>query len=90
MSLYVTDECICCSACEPECPWEAIFPEDDVPAAFAADVELNAITAARPREFVEATARQSRKPSPEEVTENKRRWHESLRSARPAKDAGGC
>jgi ferredoxin len=72
------DACIGCGACEPECPWEAIFPEDDVPAAFAEDVELNAITAARSSEFVEGTIRQSRKPSAEEVTENKRRWHESI------------
>ena len=26
------DECIDCGACEPECPVEAIFAEDDVPA----------------------------------------------------------
>ena len=25
------DECIDCGACEPECPVEAIFPEEDVP-----------------------------------------------------------
>ena len=30
--LYIhPDECIECGACEPECPVEAIFPEDDVP-----------------------------------------------------------
>ena len=28
------DECIDCGACEPECPVEAIFPEDGVPAAW--------------------------------------------------------
>ena len=26
------DECIDCTLCEPECPAEAIFPEDDLPA----------------------------------------------------------
>ena len=25
------DTCIDCGACVPECPFEAIFPEDDVP-----------------------------------------------------------
>lgn len=25
------DECIDCTACQPECPVEAIFPEEDVP-----------------------------------------------------------
>jgi Fe-S-cluster-containing hydrogenase component 2 len=29
MALYVTDECICCSACEPECPTGAISMRDD-------------------------------------------------------------
>ena len=41
------DACIDCGACEPECPWEAICEEGDVPAAFDDDVALNAITAAR-------------------------------------------
>ncbi len=26
--------CIDCGACSPECPYEAIFPEDEVPEAF--------------------------------------------------------
>lgn len=31
--LYINpDECIDCGACEPECPVDAIFPEEDVPA----------------------------------------------------------
>jgi ferredoxin len=70
------DACIGCGACEPECPWEAIFPEDDVPAAFAEDLALNAITAARPTEFVEGTLRQNPKPTADEVAANKRRWLE--------------
>jgi ferredoxin len=28
------DTCIDCGACVPECPFEAIFPEDEVPSAF--------------------------------------------------------
>ncbi len=30
--LYIhPEECIDCGACEPECPVEAIYPEDEVP-----------------------------------------------------------
>lgn len=30
--LYIhPDECIDCGACEPECPVNAIYPEEDVP-----------------------------------------------------------
>jgi NAD-dependent dihydropyrimidine dehydrogenase PreA subunit len=32
LQLYIDpNECICCSACEPVCPVEAIFDEDDLP-----------------------------------------------------------
>jgi NAD-dependent dihydropyrimidine dehydrogenase PreA subunit len=30
------DTCIDCGACVPECPWDAIFPEDEVPANYRA------------------------------------------------------
>jgi ferredoxin len=30
------DTCIDCGACIPECPWLAIFPEDEVPSAYKA------------------------------------------------------
>jgi ferredoxin len=30
------DTCIDCGACIPECPFEAIFPEDEVPTAYTA------------------------------------------------------
>ncbi|KRG65111.1 ferredoxin [Stenotrophomonas humi] len=36
------DECIDCTLCEPECPVNAIFPEDDVPAGQEKFVALNA------------------------------------------------
>jgi ferredoxin len=36
------DTCIDCGACVPVCPPVAIFPEDDVPAEYAADTEVNA------------------------------------------------
>jgi len=41
--LYINpDECIDCEACVPECPVEAIFHEDDVPADWKGFIELNA------------------------------------------------
>ncbi|HEB98941.1 MAG TPA: ferredoxin family protein [Thiotrichales bacterium] len=36
------DECIDCTLCEPECPAEAIFAEDDLPADQENFLELNA------------------------------------------------
>lgn len=36
------DECIDCTLCVAECPAEAIFAEDDVPADQQAYIELNA------------------------------------------------
>lgn len=36
------DECIDCTLCEPECPAEAIFSEDDVPEDQVKFIELNA------------------------------------------------
>ena len=36
------DECIDCTLCEPECPINAILPEDDVPEDQRAFIELNA------------------------------------------------
>lgn len=36
------DECIDCTLCEPECPVDAIMPEDDVPEDMRDFIELNA------------------------------------------------
>jgi NAD-dependent dihydropyrimidine dehydrogenase PreA subunit len=42
-SLYIQpDECIDCGACEPVCPVQAIFYEDDLPDAWAGFREDNA------------------------------------------------
>lgn len=30
MSLFITDECINCDVCEPECPNEAIYQGDEI------------------------------------------------------------
>lgn len=36
------DECIDCALCEPECPVDAIYAEDDVPDKYKMFIELNA------------------------------------------------
>ena len=36
------DECIECAACEPECPVNAIFAEEDLPDALKPYTEINA------------------------------------------------
>ncbi|KIQ98252.1 MULTISPECIES: ferredoxin FdxA [Lysobacteraceae] len=40
------EECIDCTLCEPECPVNAIYPEDDVPRGQEVYVALNAELAA--------------------------------------------
>jgi ferredoxin len=41
--LYIDpNECIDCGACEPECPVNAIFPEESVPAEWAEYTQVNA------------------------------------------------
>ncbi|RMH81173.1 MAG: ferredoxin family protein [Calditrichaeota bacterium] len=40
--LYIhPEECIDCGACEPECPVEAIFPEDEVPEKWQDYIQKN-------------------------------------------------
>ena len=42
-SLYIhPDECVDCGACEPVCPVEAIFYEDDVPPEWKEYTQVNA------------------------------------------------
>ena len=36
------EECIDCGACEPECPVNAIFPEDQLPAEWANYTQIDA------------------------------------------------
>ena len=42
--LYIDPaECIDCGACEPECPVNAIFPEESLPPAWTRYTEANAL-----------------------------------------------
>jgi len=43
LMLYIhPEECIDCEACVPECPVEAIFHEDNVPAEWQNYIQINA------------------------------------------------
>jgi ferredoxin len=78
------DLCVHCGACEPECPWEAIADEDDVPRLFREDIALNARALERPRDFVSAVLRKRPKPTAEEVEANREKWEEASRAAESA------
>jgi len=67
------DECIDCDACVPECPWEAIFKDEDVPEIFAADTEVNAKIVDQER-FVPERPADQETPTVEEVAANKEKW----------------
>lgn len=41
MLIIHPDECIHCGACEPECPVDAIYEDDDVPSEWEGFVQLN-------------------------------------------------
>ena len=59
------EECIDCGACEPECPVEAIFPEDAVPDKWEPFIPINYAYAdgiARVNELVAARIQESPPP----------------------------
>jgi ferredoxin len=73
------NDCIDCRLCEPECPWEAIYPDDGVPHAFKDDIALNALAADRSRGFdvpVEhlRRGRSAEPPGSEEIEANRARF----------------
>jgi ferredoxin len=81
--LYIhPTECISCGACEPECPWQAIFEDRELPAPFSADTALNAQVEESPSAFVvskprrDASGQVARKPRPTaaEVADNRAKW----------------
>ena len=80
--LYIhPSECIDCGACEPECPWEAIFEEDNVPDLFKAathkgkdDITWNKECELHKDDFKVGTTVKTPHPSKEQVVENKKKW----------------
>ena len=74
--LYIDpEECIDCGVCEPECPWEAIFADEEVPEIFHADVALNArVLDIRDQFDVPENPMSAESPSSDEVIANKEKW----------------
>ncbi len=73
--LYIDpDECISCGVCEPECPWEAIFEDEQVPDARQSDIELNAKVTDSRDDFEVPERGEVEAPSPDEIEANKAKW----------------
>jgi len=73
--LYIDpEECINCGVCEPECPWEAIFEDEQVPEVFQVDIELNAKIVDLKSQFAVPEVAEKPKPTPEQIEENKKKW----------------
>lgn len=68
------NECIDCGACEPECPWQAIYEEEAVPAPFQDDTKLNYAIMETMGDFKVATHEKIPHPTADQVTENKKKW----------------
>ena len=73
--LYIDpDECIDCGACEPECPWQAIFEEPAVPEVFKLDIDLNHALLELKDQFKVKAFEQGKHPNADEVAANKKKW----------------
>ncbi|MGH9425135.1 MAG: 4Fe-4S dicluster domain-containing protein [Terriglobia bacterium] len=71
-------ECIDCAACEPVCPWEAIYQDAEVPDEFKEFVEINARIAGQAE--IERTPKSDKpKPTPQEIIENREKWFAKYR-----------
>jgi len=68
------DECIDCGACEPECPWGAIFEEVAVPDACKDDTPLNYKIMENMSDFKVAQNKKIEHPTAEQVAANKAKW----------------
>jgi ferredoxin len=68
------EECINCGVCEPECPWEAIFEDEQVPEIFQSDIDANAKIVDFKDQFEVSEVAEKPKPTPEQVAENKKKW----------------
>ena len=68
------EECINCGVCEPECPWEAIFEDEQVPEVFSADTPLNAKIVDTRDDFEVPEKPDIEAPTPEQIKANKEKW----------------
>ena len=73
--LYIDpEECISCGVCEPECPWDAIYEDEQVPEIFSADIALNAKVVDQRDDFEVPEKPETDTPTPEDVKANKEKW----------------
>jgi len=73
--LYIDpEECIDCGVCEPECPWQAIFEDQQVPDVFQEDIGLNLKIMGASDERAVPEKEEKLLPTPAQVDENKRKW----------------
>ena len=73
--LYIDpEECINCGVCEPECPWEAIFEDEQVPEIFAEDTAENARIVDTRDDFEVPEKGDTEVPTPEQIKANKEKW----------------
>ena len=73
--LYIDpEECINCGVCEPECPWEAIFEDEQVPEVFAEDTAMNAKIVDVRDDFEVPEKQDVDPPTTEQIAENKSKW----------------
>jgi ferredoxin len=74
--LYIDpEECINCGVCEPECPCEAIFEDEQVPTVFEADVAENAKIVDERDDFEVPERADVDVPTPDKISENKEKWN---------------
>ena len=73
--LYIDpDECIDCGVCAPECPWEAIYEDEEVPDSFEDDTALNAKITEYADNFEVPEVTQKDAPDPDAIEANKKKW----------------
>ncbi|MEO2167423.1 MAG: ferredoxin family protein [bacterium] len=73
--LYIhPDECIDCGACEPECPWQAVYEEVAVPEVFTEDTPLNYKMMDDADSFEVKVHEKTDHPSSDQIEENKKKW----------------
>ena len=70
------EECINCAACEPECPWGAIFEDAATPDIFKEDIEINVqVFQAHTKEELTTTPEPIlQHPTPEQIDANYKKW----------------
>jgi ferredoxin len=75
--LYINpSECIDCAACEPACPWQAIYEDSQVPEVLKESIDLNRKVFEKYSldNFSTEPTPIKKNPSQEDIIENKKKW----------------